>query len=71
MILYTVTPQHLIFDETVENPSEQQYVTVEYKGVPLLVNKNPPGNYEIVRLLSSDPQHFLDSRYTPGTQLTY
>lgn len=67
MILYTTMPQELIF-----SPDEDTYgkmKMIDHDGIPMLVMQEEE-SYYVVRLLSSDPQHFLDNRYHPGTKLS-
>ena len=40
---------------------------VDLGRVCLLVRREPDGRRRIERLLSTDPQHLLASRYQPGT----
>lgn len=69
MILYTMMPEELVFPH--ENELANKYHSIEENGVPLLVSQNSEGEYKIVRLLSSDPQHYLDNRYIPGTKISF
>ncbi|MDP4083092.1 MAG: YlzJ-like family protein [Bacillota bacterium] len=69
MILYTMMPQELIFPDNMEAYKKQQ--TILYQGVPLLVETSNEESIQIVRVLSTDPQHFLDERFTPGTKISF
>lgn len=69
MILYTMMPQELIFPTEIEALNTQQMVT--YQGVSLLVEQVDQQNVQVVRILSSDPQHFLDERICPGAKISY
>lgn len=69
MILYTMMPQELIFPTEIESLNNQQMVT--YQGVSLLVEHVDQQNVQVVRILSSDPQHFLDERICPGAKISY
>ncbi|MDR6997883.1 YlzJ-like family protein [Neobacillus niacini] len=69
MILYTMMPQELIFPSETEAFSNQQMIT--YQGVPLLVDVSDQQNVQVIRLLSSDPQHFLDDRFCPGAKISF
>ncbi|WP_316568539.1 YlzJ-like family protein [Neobacillus sp. YIM B06451] len=68
MILYTMMPQELIFQQ------EQEAVLTGRKiifreGVAMEVE--PSGDsFQIVRLLSTDPAHFMDSRWQPGSKIS-
>jgi hypothetical protein len=68
MILYTMMPQELIFPIDSESFSKQQ--TITYQGVSLLVEQSDAQNVQVVRILSSDPQHFLDERICPGAKIS-
>ncbi|MFZ3587862.1 YlzJ-like family protein [Bacillus sp. DJP31] len=68
MILYTMMPAELIYP-----PDETQFsnqLFVEVCGVSMLVERNEDQGYRIVRLLSSDPQHFLNDEYLPGSTIS-
>ncbi|WP_044893714.1 YlzJ-like family protein [Bacillus alveayuensis] len=64
MILYTTMPQELIFQTASTEYAKQQLVY--YDGIPLLVRETETKEYEIVRNLSTNPQHFLQAKYSPG-----
>ncbi|KKI92626.1 hypothetical protein WQ54_08425 [Bacillus sp. SA1-12] len=68
MIFYTMMPEQLMFP-THEDDFKKQSV-IEMNGVQLLVQEASKAHYEIVRVLSSDPRHFLDSQYCPGQKIT-
>lgn len=64
MILYTMMPNELVFPAESEAYSRQQQMTLH--GIPVIVERNEQ-EFRIVRVLSTDPQHYLDSRIIPGT----
>lgn len=69
MILYTYCAQDLIFPTDEKEWNKQQVVSIP--GGQLLVEQVEGENqavnhYRIVRLLSTDPNLYLDARYTPG-----
>jgi hypothetical protein len=68
MILYTTVPLELVFPYEVDTFEKQK--TMNINGIPLLVEFTDPQTIQIVRVLSSDPQHFLDDRYSPGTKIS-
>lgn len=68
MILYTMMPNEFIFP-TAESVYEKQSI-VTYNGVELLVQQTENSQYEIIRILSSDPSHYLDQQYCPGQKLS-
>lgn len=69
MILYTMMPQELIFPYDADAFKNQQ--TVSYQGIPLLVEQTDQQNYQIIRVLSSDPQHFLNDQICPGAKISF
>lgn len=68
MILYTTMPQELVF-QTISSEYEKKMV-VEYEGIPLLVEMDDDQNYRVIQIMSTNPNHFLDNRYSPGTVLS-
>ncbi|MDN3014733.1 YlzJ-like family protein [Paenibacillus sp. BSR1-1] len=69
MILYTMMPQELIFPNETEPFQKQQMIT--YQGIPLLVEFSDQQNVQVVRILSSDPQHYLDETICPGSKISF
>ena len=69
MILYTMMPNELIFPTEQESFQQQKMIT--YQGVPLLVEQMDPQNVQVIRILSSDPQHYLDERICPGAKISF
>lgn len=69
MILYTTMPQELIFPYVSESNSNQQMVS--YQGIPLLVEATDGQNAQVIRILSTDPQHYLDNQICPGAKISF
>jgi len=69
MILYTMMPQELIFPSETDAISKQQ--TISYQGVPLLVEAVDQQSFQVIRILSSDPKHFMDDRFCPGAKISF
>ncbi|WP_226528334.1 YlzJ-like family protein [Metabacillus niabensis] len=61
-------PEELMFP-SVGTDFEKQSI-IELNGVQLLVQQTDNSQYEIIRLMSSDPQHYLDSQLCPGQKIT-
>lgn len=68
MMLYTMMPEELIFPTMEQEYSKHKVVAIN--GVSLLVNEAEQGEYSIVRVMSTDPTHFLDNRFSPGQKIT-
>ncbi|WP_042456455.1 YlzJ-like family protein [Neobacillus dielmonensis] len=69
MILYTTMPYELVFPYEAEQFHKQQVVS--YKGIPMLVEMSGAQYAQVVRILSSDPQHFMDEQICPGTKISF
>lgn len=69
MILYTMMPNELIFPNEAIEQSKQQ--VVNFEGIPLLVELTEQQDFQVIRILSSDPQHFMDERICPGAKISF
>ena len=67
MILYTPLSQSDIFPDS-EETSQRKFVS--YQGKTLYVEQGENGTYELIQLMSTDPQDFLNESYAPGTILS-
>ncbi|MEH7350384.1 MULTISPECIES: YlzJ-like family protein [Gottfriedia] len=65
MILYTIMPIESIFPVDQQEYTSQQFL--EYNGVPMLVDSVGGTAFEIKRIVSTDPQHFM--QYSPGQRI--
>ncbi|KQL39406.1 hypothetical protein AN960_10655 [Bacillus sp. FJAT-25509] len=65
MILYTIMPIESIFPVDQQEYTSQQFM--EYNGVPMLVDSVGGTAFEIKRIVSTDPQHFM--QYSPGQRI--
>lgn len=68
MILYTPMSNSDVFPEEKEDSSTRQFVS--YQGRLLYVEQTDEGSYELLQLLSTDPQDFLDVTYSPGSKFS-
>ena len=69
MILYTMMPPELIYPYEADSSSTQQMVS--YQGIPLLVESIDGQNAQVIRILSTDPQHFMDNQISPGAKISF
>ncbi|OCA85419.1 hypothetical protein A8F94_11030 [Bacillus sp. FJAT-27225] len=67
MILYTMMPEELIFPPVFEPQIRQ---IINFQGVPMEIEADGDG-YRIVRILSTNPGDFLDSRWAPGSKISF
>ncbi|NQD67000.1 ribonuclease [Bacillus haikouensis] len=67
MILYTTVPQEQIYPADETEFSGQ--MMIEHQGIPLLVQQ-VNNKYRIIRIMSSDPAHYMDGTICPGEFIT-
>ncbi|MDF1510439.1 YlzJ-like family protein [Robertmurraya sp. DFI.2.37] len=68
MILYTMMPQELVFPSDNNEFGKQKHIM--HEGIPLIVEETGEQRYRVVRNLSSEPNHFLDQRFSPGAMIS-
>ncbi len=61
-------PHDLIFPMNQEDIGKTKMVSFE--GIPLLVESGENHQYRVLRILSSDPVHYLDARCEPGSYIS-
>ncbi|KGX88388.1 YlzJ-like family protein [Pontibacillus litoralis] len=67
MIHYTPLSEHDIFED---DPTQyDQHKIVHVRGKSVKVQQLEDGSYQVVHLLSTNPQHYLDQHCMPGTIL--
>ncbi len=66
-VLYTIVPPETIFGPA-EDYDQGKLNTIEMviDGVTVMVEPLGPGRGKAQRLLSTNPQHYLDRRWQPG-----
>lgn len=65
MILYTPLSDSDIFPPSNEEFLNREYIT--YEGKMMIADRNENGSYQIVQLLSTDPQDYLNMKFSPGS----
>lgn len=68
MILYTMMPEELVFPMEAADYGKQQVVM--QNGVPLLVEMEEGNSCRVLRVMSSDPNHYMQETIAPGTKLS-
>lgn len=68
MIFYTPYPIETFFYDATQR---MECHTVEWNGVPMVVQWDATQGATIMQLLSPDPQHYLDPRLQPGSQIDW
>jgi len=69
MVHYTLLPPELIFFE--QNEHDLQLREIEINGIKMIVEIVDFNLARIVRIISSDPQHFLNDDYKPGNYISF
>lgn len=67
MMIYSIVPPEVIF---AENTEFRHYEEIAYLGKKLLVQPKDERTYQIVQLISSEPNDFLATEFSPGTIIT-
>lgn len=67
MILYTPIATNDIFPTNDEVFNKRQCVS--YAGKTLYVEETSSGDYQLLQLISTDPQDFMDVNYSPGVRI--
>ncbi|OEH94152.1 YlzJ-like family protein [Bacillus solimangrovi] len=67
MIHYTTLPLELIFPA--ENQDYMNQTVISHNGVQMVVEQVSVSQCRIVRLLSSNPNDYLNQKYMPGTMM--
>jgi hypothetical protein len=67
MILYTPLTQDDVFPPTNASYSNRHFIS--YEGRSVYAEQSEDGSYQLLRLMSTDPQDFLNDKFTPGSIL--
>lgn len=67
MILYTMMPHELIYGAGDQLESGRQIIQIN--GIPIEAEQ-VGDSYTVIRLISTDPAHFMDSRLMPGSKIS-
>lgn len=62
-------PQELVFQSD-ENEFNKQKEMI-FDQIPVVVEKEGDDGYRVVRLISTDPNHYLDPRFVPGNKISF
>lgn len=65
MIIYSIIPEEIIFPQASSAKDDLQDIVVE-DGVILETRHSHGDMYEVVRVISTDPEHYLKTMYSPG-----
>lgn len=65
MILYSIVPHHIVFQDTFEK--EVKTKEIRYRGENVIVALLENNQFRIVRVISTQPKTYLDLGLQPGT----
>mgnify|MGYP000948418729 CR=1 FL=1 len=68
MLLYTPMPLELVMEGL---DKERNYIELDYDGIKLLVEPLDMTSGKIVRIMSTNPQDYLNSSLSPGAVIRY
>lgn len=66
MIIYTPLSETDVFP-TSENEQMSNRHLISYQGKMMYVEQLDDGSYQLLQLMSTDPQDYLNEQYSPGT----
>ncbi len=70
MIIYSTMPLELIFENN-EQVNQQKLQEITFGHATMLIEPINPCEGKIVRLISPDPQDYLNPRFAPGQTITF
>lgn len=68
MILYTIYPLEMVLSE--EDEEQSRDVEIRTGSVSLMCQSMPGGEMKITRIISTNPQDYLNPEWQPGKTLT-
>lgn len=68
MILYTIYPLEMVLEE--ESEEQTQEVEIKAGSVSLMCQSLPGGEMKISRVISTNPQDYLNPQWQPGKTIT-
>ncbi len=68
MIYYSTVPLEVVYAEE-SSPEESQIKEVEIDGVAMVIRMLSSTEAQVERLLSPNPQDYLNPRYYPGSRI--
>lgn len=68
MILYSIVPSEVVFQGS-SYTDNMKFIEAEYKGEKIMVTQMADKSFEIIRLLSTRPESFLDPAFQPGSKI--
>jgi hypothetical protein len=68
MILYTMMPHEQVFPPSEDVAVNQ--VMMSYNGIPIMAELTDNHEYRVVRVMSTDPNHYMEPSCLPGSTIS-
>ncbi|WP_163103296.1 YlzJ-like family protein [Peribacillus alkalitolerans] len=69
MILYTIMPLESVYPT--QQSEYERYVSIQYNGITVVGERNTDQTFLVNRIISTDPNHYLDTTLYPGSIISY
>ncbi len=67
MVMWTIVPDMFLFSKDDPKFLENQYNEIEFSNKILVTRKLNEKQYEIVRIITTDPRDYLNEKIQPGS----
>ena len=67
MVMWTIVPDMFLFSKDDPKFLENQYNEIEFSNNILVTRKLNEKQYEIVRIITTDPRDYLNEKIQPGS----
>ncbi len=67
MVMWTIVPDMFLFSKDDPKFLENQYDEIEFSNKILVTRKLNEKQYEIVRIITTDPRDYLNEKIQPGS----
>lgn len=68
-LIYTIVPLEQVYED--KNQQQIDYEEIELDDKTLIIEPTGPYQGKLIRLISNNPDDFLDSRLQPGSIIKY
>lgn len=66
-MLHTIVPLEVVLDNSFSDLPQQQIIKID--GVQLMVEPIDLWEVKVIRVISSNPAHYLEPRFQPGSSI--
>lgn len=68
-VIYTTYPLDMVLEEKTQE-KQYNYKNINYQGIDMQIEPLGWNKFRIIRLYSTDPQHYLECDFQPGSIIT-